>query len=295
MADRLRFPEGPISLPGGDVLVVEIAGGALTRVGRDGSVEVVAELRGGPNGAALGPGGYVYVCNSGGWLYERRGDLTWPVGTSERTGWIERVDLATGRSEVLYERCGEVDLRSPNDLVIDAAGGLWFTDLGKRSDRSIDWGAVYYARADGSEIVEVIHPIITPNGCGLSPDGSVLYVAETFTGRLWAFDVVGPGILAEGSGLAPHRGRLVAGVDGYRLFDSLAVHARGLVCVATLFGSGITVCHPDRGEVRFVPLPDTYTTNLCFDTDGRDVAYVTQSSTGKLIRIPASALVGDPA
>jgi gluconolactonase len=104
--------------------------------------------------------------------------------------------------------------------------------------------------------------------------------------------VVAPGVLADGGGLAPHRGRLVAGVDGYRLFDSLAVHDSGLVCVATLFTSGITVCDPTRGEVRFVPLPDTYTTNVCFDADGRDAAYVTQSSTGRLIELPASALVG---
>ena len=52
ITDRLRFPEGPISLPGGDLLVVEIAGQALTRVRRDGGVEVIAELDGGPNGAA---------------------------------------------------------------------------------------------------------------------------------------------------------------------------------------------------------------------------------------------------
>jgi gluconolactonase len=292
ITDRLRFPEGPISLPDGDWLVVEIAGKALTRVHADGSATVVAELEGGPNGAALGPDGWVYVCNSGGWVYERRGSLTWPIGTAERTGWIERVQLATGRHEVLYTHCGDLPLRSPNDLVFDSSGGFYFTDVGKRSDRHIDWTSVYYAPADGSSIREVIHPIITPNGCGLSPDGRELYVAETFTGRLWAFDVVGPGVLATGSGLAPHKGRLVAGVDGYRLFDSLAVHPSGLVCVATLFQSGITVCHPTEGEVRFVPLPDVYTTNVCFDAQGRDLAYVTQSSTGCLVELPASALVG---
>ena len=80
-----------------------------------------------------------------------------------------------------------------------------------------------------------MHPIITPNGCGLSPDGGTLYVAETIPGRLWAFEVKSPGVLAQGTSLAPHNGRLVAGVDGYRLFDSMAVHDSGLVCVATLF------------------------------------------------------------
>lgn len=293
ITDQLRFPEGPVSLPGGDVLVVEIAGKALTRVRPSGDVAVVAELEGGPNGAAMGPDGWVYVCNSGGWRYEKRGDLTWPVATEERLGWIERVHLETGRVEKLYDRCGDIKLRSPNDLVFDRHGGFYFTDLGKRGNRSIDWCSVYYAAADGSSITEVVHPIITPNGCGLSPDGRVLYVAETFTGRLWAFEIESPGALREGSGHAPHRGRLVAGVDGYRLFDSLAVHPGGAICVATLFTSGITVCHTTRGEVGFHPLPDTYTTNICFDVDGDDAAYVTQSSTGRLVRVAASTLVGD--
>ena len=62
----LQFPEGPIALPDGSVLVVEIARGTLSRVTPKGRVEVVADLGGGPNGAAIGPDGAVYVCNNGG-------------------------------------------------------------------------------------------------------------------------------------------------------------------------------------------------------------------------------------
>lgn len=289
ITDGLRFPEGPISLPNGDWVVVEIAGRALTRISSAGYHQVVAELEGGPNGAALGPDDWVYVCNSGGWVYEQRGALTWPLGQSATNGWIERVHLGSGRVERLYDRCGDIPLRSPNDIVLDGQGGFYFTDLGKRGDRRIDWSSVYWASLDGGEIREVVHPIITPNGCGLSPDGTVLYVAETIPGRLWAFDVLGHGVIAEGTSLAPHKGRLVAGVDGYRLFDSLAVHPSGHVCVATLFDSGITVCHPDRGEVGFIPMPDHYTTNVAFATDGSPTAGVTLSSTGRLVRLSLDA------
>lgn len=290
LTDRLRFPEGPISLPGGDLLVVEIRGGALTRVERSGAVHVVAELEGGPNGAALGPDGWVYICNSGGWIYEERSDGWWPTGQSDRNGWIERVDPDTGAHEVLYEACGSVPLRSPNDIVFDGHGGFYFTDLGKRGDRLIDWSSVYYAAADGSSIDEVIHPIITPNGIGLSPDGSELYVAETIPGRLWAFDVDAPGVVAFGDGPAPHRGRLVAGLSGYRLLDSLAVHPDGLVYAATLFTGGIAVCDRDRGEVAFAPMPDVYTTNICFDVEDEQRAFITLSSSGRLVEMSVSDL-----
>ena len=93
LAEGLRFPEGPIALPDGSVLVVEIARGTLSRVA-NGEVTVVADLGGGPNGAAIGPDGHCYVCNNGGFQWiENRGRL-FPGEEPENysTGRIEKVD-----------------------------------------------------------------------------------------------------------------------------------------------------------------------------------------------------------
>ena len=109
-------------------------------------------------------------------------------------GRIERIDLQTGAVECLYRAAGEVPLKGPNDLVFDAQGGFYFSDLGKVRAREMDRGAVYYAKADGSFITEVAFPMITPNGVGLSPNEKTLYVAETESARLWAFDIVEPGV-----------------------------------------------------------------------------------------------------
>lgn len=79
---------------------------------------------------------------------------------------------------------------------------------------------VYYAKADGSAITEVAFPVVTPNGVGLSLDETTLYVAETEAARLWAFDIVEPGIVRKEKWPSPHGGRLVAGVGGYQPFDS---------------------------------------------------------------------------
>ncbi len=299
IATGLRFPEGPIALPNGDVLLVEIERGTLSRVSPDGRIEVVATPGGGPNGAAMGPDGKVYLCNNGGfeWLPIRSGGKRPGHQPADYSGGrIERVDLATGRIEVLYTEGPNGPLRGPNDLVFDGHGGFWFTDLGKGRHRDLDRGGIFYARADGSSIVEAVYPMMTPNGIGLSPDGTQLYAAETQTGRVWAFEIESPGVIRKQTFPSPNGGRLLAGMSTFRLFDSLAIDSAGNVCVASLFEGGITVVSPAGGVIDFVPMPDLYTTNICFGGPDLKTAFITLSVSGKLVAIdwprPGLALHG---
>src|SRR4029450_9467972 len=79
IASGLEFPEGPVAMPDGSVVLVEMLGPRLTRVRPDGTKETVAEMPGGPNGAALGPDGAMYVCNNGGCFSPvRMGELMVP-------------------------------------------------------------------------------------------------------------------------------------------------------------------------------------------------------------------------
>ena len=287
LAEGLKFPEGPIALPDGSVILVEIARGALARV-RDGQVELIADLGGGPNGAAIGPDGRCYVCNNGGFAWVERSGRLFPTeqAADYRGGWIEAVDLADGRSEVLYTHCDGEPLKGPNDIVFDAQGGFWFTDHGKTRARDRDRTGVFYAAADGSFIEEAIFPLEGPNGIALSPGEDELYVAETSTGRVWAYALSAPGKLRGERRDRPDGGRLLPGRQGYFLFDSMAVDAEGNVCVATLVDGGITILSPKGEPARHVPCPDPLTTNICFGGPDLKTAYVTLSSTGKLMAMP---------
>ena len=283
----LQFPEGPIAMDDGTVLVVEIERKTLTRVHPDGTQEVVAEPGGGPNGAAIGPDGACYLCNNGGFefLIDPDTGFNRPVSQAKdySGGRIERVDLNTGKVDVLYDRCGDNPLKGPNDIVFDRDGNMWFTDLGKVRERDMDRGTIYFAKSDGSLIKEAIHPLMTPNGIGLSPDEKTLYVAETEGGRLWSYQITGEGEVAREPFPSPNGGKFVTCDDGYRKFDSMAVEASGNVCVATLMTGGITVARPDGGTLEFVEMPEPYCTNICFGGPDLKTAYITLSGTGQLV------------
>ena len=285
----LRFPEGPVAMTDGSVLVVEMRGKTLVRVQPDGEKSVIAELDGGPNGAAIGPDGRCYICNNGGFEFNQVGDTMLPGVASEDYvgGWIEAVDLATGAIEVIYRNCGDIPLRGPNDLVFDQHGGFWFTDTGKITARQRDRGAVFYARIDGSLIRQVIFPLDGPNGIGLSPDDRTLYVAESWSGRVWSYEITGPGQIARFAGPMPwERGRLLTGIPGYSMLDSLAIDNAGNICVADIPYGGITVVSPSGEIIERYPMPDSFVTNICFGGAGLRTAYITLSSVGQLVSMP---------
>jgi gluconolactonase len=281
VAEGLEFPEGPVAMADGSVLVAEIKGRRITRVFPDGSKEVLVETGGGPNGLAIGPDGALWIANNGGsfsWHEQMGLTIPGPTPPGHEGGSIQRYDFASGRLETVHDSCDGRRLIGPNDLVFDADGGLWFTDHGCTTPDGRRFGALCYA-AEG-RVSRQRDGLLAPNGVGLSPDGRTVYVADTWLQRLWAFDVEVSGRL-EPPGLAP--GRVVANLPDYQLLDSLAVEADGRVCVATLVNGGITVVAPD-GPIEHMPVPDPVCTNICFGgADMRD-AWITASGTGRLYK-----------
>jgi gluconolactonase len=275
ICEGLLFPEGPVAMNDGSVILVEIARKTLTRVA-NGKAEVIAELGGGPNGAAFGPDGAMYVCNNGGRFQFREQDgLRFPGARPETHtgGMIQRVDLKTGKFETIYEACEGKRLLAPNDLVFDKQGGLWFTDHGTGAGD----GGLFYAKPDGSHVKRWKEGG-APNGVGLSPDEKTVYYADTGQRRVYGFEIAAPGVLAD----KPSRpDGLVVELPQGNLLDSLAVEAGGKVCVATLINGGITACDPD-GSFEHYAFPDRMTTNIAFGGGDMKDAYLALSSTGKL-------------
>ena len=116
-ARDLLFPEGPIALADGAVLLVEMFRPSLTRIAPNGVAQVVATIPGGPNGAAVGPDGMIYVCNNGAAfapVTHGDGGIDVEYSPIERYigGSIDVVDPTTGSVRMLYRTCDGVPLKS---------------------------------------------------------------------------------------------------------------------------------------------------------------------------------------
>ncbi len=289
IAEGLRFPEGPVCMPDGSIALVEIESRRITRVTEKGEKSTIATVSGAPNGLALGPKGLLYVCNNGGFSWHDEPGMLRPTGQSPdySGGRIETVDPASGAVATLYRAVDGRPLRGPNDLMFDGRGGFWFSDLGKVRARDRDHGGAYWAAEDGSRIVEAAFPIFGGgNGIGISPDGKTLYVAETETGRLWAWDIEAPGRLKKEPWPSVSGARMLCQFPGYRRLDSLAIAASGNIIVATLVSGEITTVSPTGEILRVVKMPERMPTNICFGGPDMRTAYITLSTSGKLVAMP---------
>ena len=287
IASGLRFPEGPVAMPDGSVVLVEIERRTLSRVTPDGKIHVVANLGGGPNGAAMGPAARSTSPTTAGFKFLERPGKLFPVAQAD--------DYVTGSHPDRRSRDRQVRHASTTAATASAcAARTTWCSTGRAASGSPTSARPASAtataassttrNADGSMIKEAIFPLERPNGIGLSPDEKTLYVVETPTARCWAFKLSGAGQIESANG--PYRGEkgtVVAGLGGYQMFDSLAVDGEGHVCVATLITGAVSDIWPDGSRVDQYMLPDMMVTNVCFG--GRDLrtAFATLSMGGTLV------------
>lgn len=189
-------------------------------------------------------------------------------------GRIERVDLSTGRVERVYDKCEGIPLEGPNDLVFDGDGRLWFTDLRKTCNGLRTASGLFSALPDRSSITAIDRRAVFYNGIGLSPDGGTIYVADTHQARLYCY----------ARKAEPQRPKWVATAPGHVSIESLAVTAAGNICVGALRTGGITTITPD-GATSFRSFDDRFVTNIAFGGEDMMDAYLTLSTTGRLVKV----------
>ena len=150
---------------------------------------------------------------------------------------------------------------APNDITLDGIGGFYFTDprYGNRDNMEQDVEGVYYVNR-GRKISRVVDDIERPNGIELSNDDKTLYVADTGSGSVFAFDVQGPGKLANKRKFAD------IGCDG------MTIDADGNVYLTN--GKFVHVYDPAGNELRKIEFPEA-PANVTFGGPNRSTLFVT--------------------
>ncbi len=257
VAEGLSFPEGPYQLPDGSMLVQQPRAHRIVVVSPSGDVQTWVET---PN---AGTGGIVF--NRAGHAFVTAGN-----GTNQ----ILRITPERTTEPLVTDFEGQAFL-GPNDLAIHPSGHIFFSDPGKFVTAKQNGG--FYRTDFEGRTVRVAENLGFPNGVAVSEDGRRVYVAETLTGLVKAFDVTEAGDVTGGSVFAEvGRGTGEGGPDG------MCVDSQGNLYAAIYTGGIVRVVSPDGRHLRDIPAGGAAPTNCCFGGPDLKTLYITESETGTL-------------
>ena len=241
VADGFRFTEGPAEAQDGRIFFSDIPNEKVHVFDpATGQVSVAIEASGRANGLMFAPSGALLICEGG------NRQLTRKLGTEKN---------------ILADRFEGKRLNSPNDLVLDGKGGIYFTDprYGDRDDMEMRIEGVYYLPR-GGELQRVIDNMVRPNGLMFSPDKSILYVADNGAKTVIAYRVEEDGSLERIKKIAD------MSVDGMAM-DMLG----NLYCTG---GPQVVVFAPDGERRVVIPVPEG-TANCTFGGSEHKTLYIT--------------------
>jgi len=180
LAGGFKFTEGPAVAANGDVYFTDIPNNRIHKWSvADKKLSTFAEETNGANGLYFADDGSLYACQGN----AKRVVAYTPDG-SDTSSLAKRYD---GKK-----------FNKPNDLWIDAKGGVYFSDPNYgNKELSQDGMHVYYIQPGGEEVVRVADGFKTPNGLIGTPDGSTLYIADIGGGKIYRYVIQEDGSLKD--------------------------------------------------------------------------------------------------
>jgi gluconolactonase len=249
-----KFTEGPAVDAEGNVYFSDIPNNRIHKVDLEGKLSTFLENSEGANGLMFDAKGRLVACQGG-------------------SGRMAAIEVADGKVVLLCEK--QAEKGKPNDLVIDAAGGVWFTDPGEKS--------VYYLGADG-KVAAVLKDLPRPNGVILSPDEKTLVVLPSGSPEVLAYPVSAPGKVGEGKVFC----KLEQAAQGPpRGGDGLTVDTKGNFYFTQPSLSAIQVVSPEGKTLGLIRFPEG-PSNCTFGGKDMKTLFVTARTSLYAVKMEAT-------
>ena len=243
ISGAFKFTEGPAMGPDGNIYFTDIPNSRIHSFDpATNEVAIFREQTGRANGLMFTGNDALYVCEG---------------GNRRLTRWYK------GQMQVLADSYEGKRLNSPNDLILDGKGGVYFTDprYGNRDDMEMKIEGVYY-RARAGELHRVIDDLVRPNGLILSLDNKTLFVVDNGAATIWAYSVRPDGSL--------ERGRKWVDMEGGG--DGMTIDERGNIYCA---GAGkVWIWNSDGKLLHAIEVPEA-PANCVFGGPGNNTLYIT--------------------
>jgi gluconolactonase len=251
VATGLGFTEGPAWDGAGLLYFTDIPAAKIHTIDSDGKVSLFVENAGPCNGLMFNHGGDLVACS---------------MGTGELVAW----NVATKEKRVLAAEFEGKPFNAPNDLVIDAAGGVYFTDPLFGAPQPLPQGGqgVYYRAADG-KVTQLVADLPAPNGILLSRDEKTLYVLPSQSAQMQAYPVESPGKIGAASVFCKVKNKDGGDRGGC---DGATIDEHGNLYLTT--GLGLQVFSPDGKALGVIELPEQPANCTFGGADGKTL-YVT--------------------
>jgi len=260
VATGFRFTEGPAWSREGFLLFSDVPNDKIMKYVPGQKPTVFRENSNGANGNCFDTQGRFYTCES-------------------RTRRVMRMDKK-GEMQVLAEKWDGKRLNAPNDIVVRKDGHIYFTDpaFGNQADaRELDFYGVYHISPKG-DLQLIAKPAGRPNGIAFSPNGHILYVANSDEHNVRAYDV-------DRGGEASHERVVITGVEGVP--DGIRVDDKGNIYVTA---SGVAVYDAQGKHVETIGMAETPANCAFGDTDLETLYITARTSLYRLRRSVKGAL-----
>jgi gluconolactonase len=250
ISSQFSFTEGPAVNKKGEIYFTDQPNDKIWKYDTKGDLSLFMDKTGRSNGLYFDRSGNIIACA------DEKGEL-----------WSIKPD---GSKTILLDNLDGKQFNGPNDLWIDASGGIYFTDpyyqrnYWTRKQSALDGMKVYYLPAGAKQPLMLEDKMTRPNGIVGSADGKLLYVADIGAGKIFRYAISAPGVLADKQLFFNQ------GADGMTLDNKGNLY---------LSGNGVTIVNKNGKQVGYIPVPSKWVGNVCFGGKKKDLLFITASES----------------